>query len=121
LFITVSTMPHRPSGWHHAGYKTKRARIQELLLDGKGTKEIIATLDSERPGSRTFPSEISAALAPLVKKRELPSRRTQRAVVVDGVRYPSLTDAAHAHGISVEGARKRLAKGHPGWGPAGDA
>lgn len=108
-------MGYRPTGWHRPGYKTKRKRIQELALEGRSPAEIAAVLDAERPGSTTAPSEISVAIAPLVRKGELRSRARRRPVEVDGVQYESLTDAAIAHGLSVEGARKRLARGHSGW------
>jgi hypothetical protein len=108
-------MGYRPTGWHLAGYKTKRKRIQELALEGRSAAEIAAVLQEERPGSTTARSEISVAIAPLIRSGQLPSRARRRAVEVGGVRYASLTDAAIAHGISRETARKRLAKGHPGW------
>lgn len=108
-------MPYRPAGWHLPSYKTKRKRIQELAREGKSAGEIAAILDVERPGSSTVSSEVSAAIAPLIRKGELRSRARRRPVEVDGVRYASITDAAIANGLSIESARKRLAKGHPGW------
>lgn len=113
--MNLATMPHRPAGWHLPGYKTKRRRIQELALEGRSAAEIAAIIDQERPGSRTFRSEVSTALAPLIRAGKLGPRSRDRAVEVEGVRYATITEAARAHGVSVEGARKRIMSGRPGW------
>lgn len=108
-------MPHRPKGWEKAGYVSKRHRIQNLALAGKSNPEIKLTIELERPGAKVFPSEISAALAPLIRAGRLAPRTNRKAVEVDGKTYPTITDAAYAHGLSIEGARKRLKRGHPSW------
>jgi hypothetical protein len=68
--------------------------------------EVRAMLDRERPGHRTHPAEITMYVRRMVPP-EL-SRRAGARVEAEGVVYPSLASAAEAHGISKEGARKRV-------------
>lgn len=113
-------MAVRPAGWHLPGYQTKRQRIMELILEGRSHAEIRSTLAVERPGSETWKSEISDARARLVNGGKLAPLKTSKAVEVGGASFKSIRAAAAAHGLSVEGARKRLATGHPGWRYAED-
>lgn len=100
-------------------YKRKSTLIVEharkLIAKGRPITHavIMAMLDRERPGHRTYPTEISRALKGIDRAQR--SRQGQ-AVEADGERFPSIRDAARANGISMEAARKRLASpSFPRW------
>ena len=115
-------MAKHPNGYQGDGgrrYLRKSALIREharkLIAEGKRVTHavLIDMLDRERPGHRTFPTEVSRALKGI--DRALRRRRGQ-AVEADGERFPSIRDAARAKDISMEAARKRLAsRNFPGW------
>ncbi|MFD1331113.1 hypothetical protein ACFQ4O_03800 [Methylopila musalis] len=115
-------MTKHPNGWKVNGreYVRKstliRTFVKELVNAGEPVTHsaVMAMLDRERPGHRTFPTEISRALlgaAPAGARR-----RDGQRVEADGVAYPSLASAGEAHGISKEAARKRINSPHfPTW------
>jgi hypothetical protein len=119
-------MAKHPNGWKANGreYVWKSTLIREfvrgLVHEGEPVTHsaVMAMLDRERPGHRTFPTEISRALlgvAPAGARRKDGQR-----VEADGVTYPSLAAAGEAHGISKEAARKRVqSTRYPGWRPLG--
>lgn len=100
-------------------YKRKSTLIAEqarkLVADGKPVThaEITAMLDKERPGHRTYPTEISRALQSVPKGKRA---RSGHGVKVKGMFHPSVRAAARAEGISLEAARKRIASPNfPDW------
>ena len=115
-------MARHPHGWKANGreYVRKGKLIREFvrgLVDAGEpvTHSAVTTmLERERPGHRTFPTEISRALlgaAPAGTRR-----RGGMRVEADGAAYPSLAAAGEAHGISREAARKRVqSPRYPGW------
>lgn len=115
-------MTKHPNGWKANGreYVWKstliRAFVGELIQAGRPVTHaaVMEMLDRERPGHRTYPTEISRALlgaAPAGTRR-----RGGTPVEADGVAHPSLAAAADAHGISKEAARKRVKSPHfPTW------
>jgi hypothetical protein len=115
-------MAKHPNGYRGDGgrpYVRKSALIREharrLIAEGGRVTHaaIIEMLDGERPGHRTFPTEISRALKGIDRKFR---RRKGQSVEVDGELLPSIRDAARAKGISMEAARKRLASPNfPDW------
>lgn len=116
-------MTKHQDGYYGRGgklYKRKSALIVEharkLVVAGKPVTHasIVAMLDEERPGHRTFPTEISRALEKVIPKAK--RARSGHGVEVKGTVHPSVRAAARAEGISMEAARKRIASPNfPDW------
>jgi hypothetical protein len=116
-------MTKHPNGFYGERgkkYKWKSELIVEharkLVAQGEPVTHaaIMAMLDEERPGHRTYPTEISRALKRTVPKAKR-ARSGQRVQVMDAV-HPSMRAAARAEGISMEAARKRIASpSFPDW------
>lgn len=112
-------MAKHPNGWKANGreYVWKSTLIKEFAraLEDAGRpitrSDIMEMLDRERPGHRTYPTEISRALTAAKVERKA-RRRGGIQVEADGVAYPSLASAGEAHGISKEAARKRVNSPH---------
>lgn len=116
-------MAKHPNGWKANGreYVWKSTLIKEFAwaLEDAGRPvthaAVMEMLNRERPGHRTYPTEISRALNAAGVERGA-RRRDGTPVEADGVAYPSLASAADAHGISKEAARKRVKSQHfPTW------
>lgn len=74
---------------------------------------ILDMLKRERPGRRTYPTEISHALGNI--DRDKRARGGSR-VEVDGKEFPSIRAAARACGVSMQTVRKRLDRDDlPNW------
>jgi hypothetical protein len=118
-----TTMTKHPNGYYGPSgkrYKWKSTLIVEyahkLIAENKPVTHaaIMAMLDKERPGHRTFPTEISRALKKPIPKAK--RARTGYSVKADGVVYPSVRAAARAEGVAMETVRKRIASPHfPKW------
>lgn len=94
---------------------TKRKRLQQLMLEGMTPKDAASTVANERD-CVVWPSEVSLARGPLVRKGDLPANPNAIPVQVGGERFASMTDAANAYGISREAARKRFnSQRFPDW------
>lgn len=118
-------MAKHPNGWKANGreYVWKSTLIKEFVwaLEDAGQPVthfmVMEMLDRERPGHRTYPTEISRALNAAGVEKEA-RRRGGKRVEADGAAYPSLASAAEAHGISKEAARKRVKSDRlPAWRP----
>lgn len=115
-------MTTHPDGYYGKGgrfYRRKSTLIVEyakkLVAEGKPVTHaaIMTMLDKERPGHRTFPTEISRALKSIPKAKRA---RSGHGVKVGRIVYPSVRAAARAEGISMEAARKRIASPNfPKW------
>lgn len=94
---------------------TKRERLQELMRGGMAPKDAALTVANERD-CVVWPSEVSRARSPLVRKVGLPANPNGLPVQVNGERFASMTDAANAYGISREAARSRFnSQNFPDW------
>jgi hypothetical protein len=115
-------MTKHPNGYYGPGgrrYKWKSTLIVEyakLVAERKPVTHaaIMAMLDKERPGHRTFPTEISRALKKTIPKAK--RARSGHGVKVGRVVYPSVRAAARANDVAMETVRKRIASPNfPKW------
>lgn len=108
----MTTHPNGYDGKDGGPYTRKSTLIvkyaKKLVVQRKPVTHnaIMAMLDKERPGHRTYPTEISAALKKTIPKAK--RARTGYGVKVDGRVYPSIRAAARAKDISMETVRKRI-------------
>jgi hypothetical protein len=77
------------------------------MCDGMAPKDAALTVANERD-CVVWPSEVSRARGPMVRNGTLPANPNAMPVRVNGETFASMTDAAHAYGISREAARKRF-------------
>jgi hypothetical protein len=110
-----TTMTKHSNGFYGkrgAKYKWKSTLIVEyakkLIVERKPVTHaaIMTMLDKERPGHRTYPTEISRALKKTIPKAK--RARSGYGVNADGAVYPSVRAAARAKDISMETVRKRI-------------
>jgi hypothetical protein len=116
----MTTHPNGYAGKEGGPYTRKSTLIvkyaKKLVVQRKLVTHtaIMAMLDKERPGHRTYPTEISAALKKTISKAK--RARTGYSVKADGAIYPSVRAAARAKGVAMETVRKRIASPNfPKW------